>query len=142
MKRIVFEGTEEQFVNLQNAMWHSDNDMPEMKTKYQVRNLWSSKDVQSKYECTDEEAMDIIENVMSNDGITMFIWDTIDDHAESAGLKRIKEVTIVNLDNTWSIYDDSGQCLEPDFEFEEDAVAYAKDQNWNVVDFFNTKLIS
>lgn len=142
MKRIVFEGTEEQFVNLQNAMWHSDNDMPEMKTKYQVRNLWSSKDVQSKYECTDEEAMDIIEDVMGNDGIKMFIWDTIDDHAESAGLKRIKEVTIVNLDNTWSIYDDSGQCLEPDFEFEEDAVAYAKDQNWNVVDFFNTKLIS
>lgn len=36
----------------------------------------------------------------------------------------------------WSIYEESGQALECDFESEMDAINYASDQKWERVDTF------
>ena len=37
----------------------------------------------------------------------------------------------------WSIYEESGQSLENDFNSEDEAVNYALDRDWNVVESFN-----
>jgi hypothetical protein len=49
-----------------------------------------------------------------------------------------KEVVIYPMDNdTFSIYEESGQALEHDFPTEKEAKEYAEDQNCKVVDSFN-----
>ena len=52
----------------------------------------------------------------------------------------MKKVVILMTDDDkglWSIYEESGQALEHDFNSEEEAVQYAKDQKWERVDTFN-----
>jgi hypothetical protein len=52
----------------------------------------------------------------------------------------MKDVVILMTDDDrgyWSIYEESGQALEYDFNSEEEALKYAKDQNWNIVETFN-----
>ena len=56
---------------------------------YYVGNLWSVQDVQSKFECTEEEAQHILNEVFNSDYIGSEINDTIQDFGESAGLKEI-----------------------------------------------------
>lgn len=45
---------------------------------YYVDNLWHVTDVQNKFECTDEEAQDILFEVHNNDGIVENIFQGID----------------------------------------------------------------
>ena len=55
-------------------------------------------------------------------------------------MKPKKNVVIIMTDDNlgyWSIYEESGQSLEFDFESEKEAIEFAKKQNWNRVNSFN-----
>jgi len=52
-------------------------------------NLWCVEDVQSKYNCTEEEAQEVLDDALQNDATMEQIWFAIDFHAEEQGL--IKE---------------------------------------------------
>jgi hypothetical protein len=53
---------------------------------YQVENLWQVEDVQSKYNCTDDEAHKVLINALENNATMEQIWCAIDFHAEEIGL--------------------------------------------------------
>lgn len=53
---------------------------------YQTANLWHIKDVQSRFKCSDEEAMEVIESAMVNEATKNQIWFAIDLHARELGL--------------------------------------------------------
>lgn len=53
---------------------------------YYVDNLWCVEDVQSKFECTDEEAQDVLDGALNNEATMEQIWYAIDFHAEEQGL--------------------------------------------------------
>ena len=54
---------------------------------YQVYNLWSIEDVQNSYDCTDEQAMEVLIQALTNDHTMDQIWFAINFHAEDNGLK-------------------------------------------------------
>jgi len=58
---------------------------------YQVGNLWQIEDAQFYYDCTDEEAHEVIYQALTNDATMEQIWFALHFHAEENGLKRIKE---------------------------------------------------
>ena len=55
---------------------------------YQVQNLWQVEDVQSKYNCTDDEAHEVLIDALQNDATMEQIWYAIDFHAEEIGLTK------------------------------------------------------
>lgn len=90
--RVIFEGTEEQISNLFVLIHWSDNDLPENKThQYQLSNLWSIEDVNLKYKCTDEQAMQVLEKALSNPHVIETIFDTIESEANEVGLIELNE---------------------------------------------------
>lgn len=44
-------------------------------------NLWSIEDVKSQYKCTDEEAYEVLDDALNNDGVMERIWEAIDSSA-------------------------------------------------------------
>jgi len=58
---------------------------------YQVANLWSISDVQSKFNCNDAEALNVLESALVNDATMEQIWFAIDFHAYEYGFERIEE---------------------------------------------------
>ena len=57
----------------------------------------------------------------------------------SLKFKTMKEVIIIQDDWGFTIYEESGQALECDFENYDLAEDFAKNQNWKVVEHFNIK---
>jgi len=55
---------------------------------YFVANLWRTEDVTENYDCTEDEAQEVLESALTNDALTNSIWFTIDFHAEDMGIKR------------------------------------------------------
>ena len=55
---------------------------------YYVDNLWTIDDVQSQYECTDEEAYTILDRTLQHEWTIENIFDMIDESAETYDLKR------------------------------------------------------
>jgi hypothetical protein len=55
---------------------------------YFVDNLWHIDDVKQNYNCTDEEAMEVLEGALTNEYTQEQIFDAIDDSAEYMGLTR------------------------------------------------------
>jgi hypothetical protein len=53
---------------------------------YYVDNLWSVEDVVSNYNCTDEEAQEVLDMALQNDATMEQIWYAINYHAEEIGL--------------------------------------------------------
>jgi len=47
------------------------------------------------------------------------------------------EVVIEELNNKFSIFDESGQCIEFDFDSYEEAEMWATDNNYNIIHSFN-----
>ena len=80
--KIIFEGTEEQIKNLKLLVEHGDNDLPKIRNDYQKENLWCVEDVKSKFKCTDDEALEVLEQALTNDATMEQIWFAIDFHAE------------------------------------------------------------
>ena len=89
--KILFEGTEEQIKNLILLMEVGDNDLPEIVSHYQTENLWSVWDVKGMFDCTDEQAMLVIEKVITNGATMEQIWFGIDVEGEAMGLKKLDE---------------------------------------------------
>lgn len=94
MKKIVFEGTEEQIETLKRLVVEKnyynigDNSLPKMREDYQTENLWSVSDMQD-WDCTDKQALDVLHNALTNDATIEQIWYAIDFHAEDLGLKHL-----------------------------------------------------
>lgn len=50
-------------------------------------NLWSVEDVNMNYECTEEEAQEVLNKALTNDNVMSEIWGTIDMVARDLLLK-------------------------------------------------------
>jgi len=87
--KIIFEGTEEQIKNLKLLVEHGDNDLPKLRDDYQKENLWCVEDVKSFFKCTDDEALKVLKQALTNDATMKQIWFAIDFHAEDNGLEQI-----------------------------------------------------
>jgi hypothetical protein len=55
---------------------------------YFVDNLWSIEDVQQTYNCTDEQAMEVLEGALTNEEVTEITFFWIDFNANYIGLTR------------------------------------------------------
>lgn len=92
--KIVFEGTEQQIELLEKEFGmlvakHKEENLPIIKKDYQVSNLWSRQDVQGDYDCSDEDALDVIEQALTNNATMEQIWYAIHFHAEEMGLEQL-----------------------------------------------------
>ena len=87
--KIVFEGTEEQIKNLKLLIECGDNDLPNIREDYQTENLWCVDDVKSKFNCTDDEALEVLEQALTNDATMEQIWFAIDFHGSDNELDRV-----------------------------------------------------
>jgi len=89
MKKIVFEGTEQEITNLKALINGIEfyAPLPKMREDYQTENLWSVADMEI-YDCTDEQALDILHDALTNDVTMEQIWFAIDFHAEDRGVKK------------------------------------------------------
>lgn len=56
---------------------------------YYCGNLWSIRDVQCKFDCTDEEAYEVLDKALQNDATMEQIWYAIELHGENNNLKPI-----------------------------------------------------
>ena len=94
--KIVFEGTKEQIENLKLLLRMEvnyrgeDNSLPKMREDYQTGNLWTVGDMEN-YECTDEQALEVLESALTSESTMSTIWDNIDYYAEEMGLKKVDE---------------------------------------------------
>jgi len=60
---------------------------------YYTGNLWSVEDVQANYDCTEDEAQDVLDGALQNEATMEQIWYAINFHAQNDGLKE-KETLI------------------------------------------------
>ncbi|SED11667.1 hypothetical protein SAMN04489761_4323 [Tenacibaculum sp. MAR_2009_124] len=88
-RKVILEGTEKEIENLLELIQSSNINLPKICTEYQTENLWQIQDVQSKYNCTDEEAMETLEAALTNEATMDQIWFAIDIHVEEEGLEKI-----------------------------------------------------
>ena len=93
MEKIVFEGTKEQIENLKKLVSDTMDTVsfPNVREDYQTANLWCVEDVQVNYECDEDEAMQVLEEALTNDATMEQIWFAIHHHAENMGLERKDE---------------------------------------------------
>lgn len=78
MKRILFEGTDQQIENLKNLLAYGGNNLPKEVTNAFLGKLWSNEDVTCKYQCSDEQAQEILADALSNEATMEQIWLAID----------------------------------------------------------------
>jgi hypothetical protein len=103
-------------------------------------NLWSVQDVQDNYDCTQEEAQEVLDGALQNEATMEQIWYAINYHAQESGLER-KETfsigesvevpdpndsdihnhsfvgTIVNFRNGYAVVEDGdGDCFDIEVE--------------------------
>ena len=55
---------------------------------YAVENLWHIADVKSRYNCTDEEAMEVMNAALQNEATMEQIWYALSFHADDVELKK------------------------------------------------------
>jgi hypothetical protein len=91
--KIVFEGSIEQIKNLKLLVIENDNDLdlPTPREDYQTENLWCINDVIDNYHCPEEQALDLLENALTNEATMNQIWFALEVHAEAAGFERRKD---------------------------------------------------
>jgi len=94
MKKLVFEGTEEQIENLKRLVvekkyYNIGSDiLPKMREDYQTENLWSVGDMEN-WDCNNEQALDVLHDALTNEATMEQIWFAIDFHAEDRGIKKV-----------------------------------------------------
>jgi len=57
---------------------------------YYVGNLYQADDVRTYFDCTDDEALEVLDKALDNDGTAETIWIAIRDIGEMMGLKEIE----------------------------------------------------
>lgn len=87
--RILFEGTESQVRDLRLVMASTKIDMPKILENYALDCLWHASDVRTFYDCSEEEAIDIIHDALSRDSVTDEVYKAIEDMADEKGLVRV-----------------------------------------------------
>jgi hypothetical protein len=89
MKKIVFEGTDEQMGNLfKLVIANKDKNLPKIREDFQTENLWSVEDVKSNFNCTDEMALDILHKALTDNATMEQIWYAINHYAEENNLTK------------------------------------------------------
>lgn len=58
---------------------------------YYVGNLWSVQDVIDNYNCTDDEAQEVLDGALQNNATMEQIWYAIHHHAEKQGLTKVEQ---------------------------------------------------
>ena len=58
---------------------------------YHVGNLWRTEDVCDRYDCTDEVAEEVLDNVFESQYICEIIFEMIDHEAEEMNIKRLED---------------------------------------------------
>jgi len=58
---------------------------------YQVDNLWHVDDAKLMFDCTDDEAYDVVYRALTNDATMEQVWLAIDIVGEARGLTKIEE---------------------------------------------------
>ena len=56
---------------------------------YFVDNLWHVDDVKMLFECTDDQAQEVLDNSLTADNLYNTVWDHINYYAEDLGLKKL-----------------------------------------------------
>lgn len=54
---------------------------------YYTNNLWQLQDVQTQYNCTEDEAFEVLDKALQNDATMSQIWVAIEFHAGELNLK-------------------------------------------------------
>ena len=54
-------------------------------------NLWCVDDVQANYDCTEDEAQDVLDGALNNEATKEQIFFALNFHAEEQGLNKIEE---------------------------------------------------
>jgi hypothetical protein len=54
-------------------------------------NLWQIKDVKKNYDCTDEQAFEVLENALHNAGTIEYTYEIINDLCGELNLKKLEE---------------------------------------------------
>ena len=67
-----------------------------------TENLWHVDDVMKKYDCTSEEALNVLDSVMQSEWMVETIFDMIDEQAEAKGIKE-KTYPFNEGDDYWTI---------------------------------------
>ena len=91
--KILLEGTETQINNLLELIEKSREvlDLPiDKSSSYAIDNLWKAGDVQGTFDCSEAEAVGVMNKALINEATMNQIWYAIHFHAEEAGLKQIK----------------------------------------------------
>jgi hypothetical protein len=91
--KLILEGSEDQIQKLRDEfdmliIEHGEENLPVIRDDYQTDNLWCVADVQSRFDCTDEQAMDVIEKALTRYYTMEQIWQAIVDQGDEDGLKR------------------------------------------------------
>ena len=58
---------------------------------YHVGNLWRTEDVCNRYDCTSEDAEEILEDVIESQYISEIIFEMIDESSEEMNFKRLED---------------------------------------------------
>jgi hypothetical protein len=57
---------------------------------YYTDNLWSTADVQSRFNCTEDQAYGVLDGALNNDATMEQVWFAISFHGENDELESIK----------------------------------------------------
>lgn len=94
MKRVILEGTEHQvkvLIGWLKTIEVIGDDMPTLREDYQTENLWQIEDVKTHYNCSDAQALDVLERALTNDATMNQIWEAIDAEAEWMEIEKKEE---------------------------------------------------
>ena len=75
-----YKNAEEQAIRIEQAKTVLKN------AGYFVDSLWSVADVQSRFECDTDDAMEVLTSALTNDAAMEQIWDDIRFYGEEEGL--------------------------------------------------------
>lgn len=88
--RILFEGSAEQINNLLYLVGGThDVDLPRRCDEYATKCLWHASDVRTFYDCSEEEAVSILNDALSRDSVCDEIYKAIENIADEIKLTRI-----------------------------------------------------
>lgn len=88
--RILFEGSAEQVKNLLDLVDNAnDVDLPKRCDEYATKCLWHASDIRTFYDCSEEEAVSILDDALSRDSVYDEVYKAIENIADERKLVRI-----------------------------------------------------
>jgi hypothetical protein len=81
---------------------------------YPVGAMWNIADVQSKFNCSDIDAMGVLESALENEATMEQIWYAIDFHGEDEDLEKVKLSECCYAQIRHAVIDINGTDLDSD----------------------------